>query len=267
MKEIGKYILAEKDLSRKVELVYYLKNKKELFFDNSVLLKLRLAELFIDSMCLDVDKNLMLTVCLVYSLNKIDTIAEKERIKKKKVQDYMFLRSLGFEKRFCKICMEYNRTNQPQSYIREKEGDILELIENFGGMLLHRQERLAYSVSEAMDLLENKNLYGKNNRYLEDFKLFIDVMQASSKIGIITDLQKRINKINRNDVSAGIRAIYDNQDIIENIFLDTKNELFEEQVRFLNLIKIATDKTEKLVKYNQKMRKKGMNLLGGLIIK
>ena len=42
-------------------------------------------------------------------------------------------------------------------------------------MLLHREERLAYSVSEALDLLENKNLAGKHNRYLEDFKLFTSI--------------------------------------------------------------------------------------------
>lgn len=267
MKEMGKYILAEKKLLKKVELVYYLKNKKELFFDNSVLLKLKLADMFIDSLCIDVDRNLVLTACLVYGLNKLDTVAEKERIKKKKNQDYLFLKSLGFGERFCKICTEYNRVDETKSYVREKEGDILELVENFGGMLLHREERLAYSVSEAIDLLETKNLAGKNNQFLKDFKLFVDVMEKCSKVGMITDLQKRMNKIERNNISAGIRAMYDNQDMIENTFLGTENELFEEQVKFFKLMKIATAKTEVLTKYNQKMRKSGINLLGGLLIK
>lgn len=267
MKDIGKYILSEKKLLKKIEFVYYLKNKKNLFFDNSVLLKLKLADMFIDSLCIKVDKNLVLTACLVYSLNKIDTIGEKERIKHKKKEDYLFLQYLGFEKKFCKICMEYNRVNLPERYVREKEGDILELVENFGGMLLHREERLAYSTDEAIDLLENKNLAGKENRFLEEFKLFVNVMEQSSKIGLITDLQNRINKIDRNDISAGIRAIYDNQDVVESTFLGTKEELFEEQVKFLKLMKIATAKTEVLAKYNQKMRKSGKNLLGGLTIK
>ena len=179
----------------------------------------------------------------------------------------MFLQSLGFKDRFCKICMEYNRLNQSKDYVREKEGDILELVENFGGMLLHRQDRLAYSPMEALDLLENKNLAGKHNRYLEDFKLFVNVMEQPSKKGIITDLQTRINKVSINDISAGIRAIYDNQDVLENIFLGTSNELFEEQVKFFKLMKIATAKTEVLTKYNQKMRQNGINLLGGLLIK
>lgn len=267
MKEIGEYILSEEDLLKKIELVYYLKNKKDLFFDNSVLFKLKLADMFIDSLCLDVDKNVVLTACLVYSLNKINTTREKERIKRKKYEDYLFLQSLGFEKRFCKICLEYNRINESQNYIREKEGDILELIENFGGMLLHREERLAYSVEDAVDLLESKNLAGKQNRFLEDFKFFVDVMEDASKVGIITDLQRRINKIDREDISAGIRAIYDNQDVLQNTFLGTKNELFEEQMKFFNLIKIATSKTEVLAEYNKKMRDSGINLLGGLIIK
>ena len=267
MKEIGKHILAEKKLLKKIELVYYLKNKKELFFDNSVLLKMKLADMFIDSLSINVDRNLVLTACLVYGLNKLDTIGEKERIKRKKREDYLFLNSLGFNERFCKICTEYNRVNETKKYQREEEGDILELVENFGGMLLHREERLAYSVSDALDLLQNKNLAGKNNKFLEDFKLFVDVMQKSSNIGLITDFQKRINKVDRNDISSGIRAIYDNQDVIENTFLGTENELFEEQVKFFKLMKIATAKTEVLTKYNQKMRKNGINLLAGLEIK
>ena len=267
MKDIGKYILAEKKLLKKIEFVYYLKNKKALFFDNSVLFKLKLADMFIDSLCLKVDKNMVLTACLVYSLNKIDTLGEKQRIKQKKSENYKFLQYLGFQEKLCKICMEYNRINESEGYIREIEGDILELVENFGGMLLHREERLAYSVEEAIDLLENKNLAGKENQFLEDFKLFVDVMEKASNIGLITDLQKRMNKINRNDISAGIRAIYDNQDVVENTFLGTKNELFEEQMKFFKLMKMATAKTEVLVKYNQKMRQSGINLLGGLIIK
>lgn len=267
MKEMGKHILAEKKLFKKIELVYYLKNKKELFFDNSVLLKMKLADMFIDSLCIDVDRNLVLTACLVYGLNKLDTIGEKDRIKKKKKEDYLFLKSLGFNDRFCKICIEYNRVNEPKGYKREKEGDILELVENFGGMLMDRQDRPAFSPEDAIDLLENRNLSGKHNRYLEDFKMFVDVMEQASRKGIISDLQARMNKISRNDISAGIRALHDNQDVLENTFLGTEEELFEEQVRFFKLMKIATAKTEVLTKYNQKMRQNGINLLGGIEIK
>lgn len=223
--------------------------------------------MFIDSLCLQVDKNKVLTACLVYSLNKIDGIYEKNRIKTKKKEDYAFLQSLGFPDDVCKICMEYNRVGQTKKYVREKEGDVLELVENFGGMLMHREDRPAYSVEDAIDLLENKYFAEKENQFLEDFKFFIDVMEQSSKLGIITTLQRKINKIKRSDISAGIRALYDNRDSIENIFLSKSNELFEEQMNYFKLIKIAKSKTEVLMKYNQKMRKKGYNLQEGLLIK
>ena len=61
--------------------------------------------------------------------------------------------------------------------------------------------------------------------------------------------------------------MYDNQDIVENTFLGTQSELFEEQMKFFKLMKIATSKAEVLAEYNQKMRKNGINLLGGLLIK
>lgn len=267
MEDIGIHILNEKDIFKKIEFVYYLKNKKNLFFDNSVLLKMEIANRFIDSMCLDVDKNAVITSCLVYSLNKVDSPCEKELIKARKKEDLKLLQELGFPKKICKICMEYNRVGQSSKYKREKEGDILELVENFGGMLLHREERLAYSVEEAIDLLENKNLKGKNNLFFDDFKMFVDVMESTRKLGVLTDLQKRVNKVKRENISDGIRAIYDNRDVIENIFLEKSNELFEEQVNYFNLIKIATSKTETLIKYNQKMNKRGYNLQEGLIIK
>ena len=35
-----------------------------------------------------------------------------------------------------------------------KEGDILELIDQFGGLILHRENRLAYSVEEALTIAD-----------------------------------------------------------------------------------------------------------------
>ena len=64
-------------------------------------------------------------------------------------------------------------------------------------MLLHRPERIAFKIDEAMVLLEYRNLKGKNNRYLEKFKQFIEIME-NLKVngvgnGLITDLQERMN--------------------------------------------------------------------------
>ena len=121
--------------------------------------------MFMDSMCLKVDKNTVLTACLIYSLKKKNVKQDISGLKEEKNANY-----------------EYNRINEDKDYIREAEGDVLELIENFGGMLMHRESRLAFSPKEAIELLETKNLKGKKNRFLEDFKFFIDVMENASDI-------------------------------------------------------------------------------------
>lgn len=86
-----------------------------------------------------------------------------------------YLKTLGFSHRFCKICSEVNRYNEIEE--REKESDILELVDNFGGMLLHRPEREGFKPDEALILLEERNLKGKDNRYLEEFKKFVVAME------------------------------------------------------------------------------------------
>ena len=87
-----------------------------------------------------------------------------------------FLSTLGFDKRFCKICEQVNRYTGSEP--REPEADILELIDQFGGMLLDRPERIGFKVDEALVLLEYRNLKGKQNRYLEIFKDFVNRMEA-----------------------------------------------------------------------------------------
>ena len=44
-------------------------------------------------------------------------------------------------------------------------------------MLLDRPERISFKVDEALVLLEYRNLKDKDNRYLEDFKKFVNEMQ------------------------------------------------------------------------------------------
>ena len=44
-------------------------------------------------------------------------------------------------------------------------------------MLLDRPERIGFKPDEALVLLEYRNLKGKDNRYIEQFKEFIDKMQ------------------------------------------------------------------------------------------
>ena len=52
------------------------------------------------------------------------------------------------------------------------------MVDQFGGMLLDRPERIAFKVDEALVLLEYRNLKDKPNRYLEQFKDFVNQMEA-----------------------------------------------------------------------------------------
>ncbi len=171
METFADYILGEKDYSKKMEIAYYLQKKAGIFFDNSVILKTEIARLFIETMKIDVDENLVITACLLYACKKNFVAYDMEKIKRYAIEGAEYLATLGFSKKFCKICSEVNRYSEDEE--REKEGDILELVDNFGGLVLDRPERKGYPIDEAMNLLENRNLKGNNNRYLEQFKKFI----------------------------------------------------------------------------------------------
>lgn len=215
--EFADIILEEKDLVKKIEIISFLKKKEKIFFDTSVILKAEITKQFMDIMNIDVDKNKVITACLVYGFKRINSPQEIQRIKKEGKLDYEYLKSLGFNDRFCKICSEYNRYNEKEGYVREKEGDILELVDNFGGLIMHRPERLAFPIEDAIQVLEYKNLHHKNNRYLEEFKKFINIMEAietKRMVGSYTKLQNCFNMLKREDIAGAVRAIYDHEDRI-----------------------------------------------------
>ena len=170
------YILIEKDWVRKMEIMYYLEKKGQVFFDKSVILKTELAKLFMDIMEIkDVDENIVLTACLLCNCKRPMNFTDISRIKQYAKDGAEYLERLGFEKRFCKICEEVNRYSG--STKREKESDILELVDNFGGMILDRFDRIAFNPDEALLLLEYRNLKNKPNIYLEKFVKFIEEIQ------------------------------------------------------------------------------------------
>lgn len=171
----AEYILNEKDWIRKLEIAFYLEKKARIFFDKSVIFKTELAKLFIETMKIDVDENLVLTACLLCNCKKSNNLIDLEKVKTYAKEGAEYLRTLGFDKRFCKICEEVNRYSG--SAPREKESDILELVDHFGGMLLDRPERIGMQVDEALVLLEHRNLKGKENRYLNKFIKFVNEMQ------------------------------------------------------------------------------------------
>ena len=171
----AEYILREKDFTKKMEIMFYLQKKSRIFFDKSVMFKAEIAKLFIETMHIDVDENQVLTACLLCNCKKPTGVYDPEKMKNYTKEGAEYLKKLGFDKKFCKICEEFNRSYTGLK--REKESDILELAEHFGGMLLDRPERTGLTVDDAIVLLEHRNLKGKNNIYLEQFKKFVNQMQ------------------------------------------------------------------------------------------
>ena len=77
----AEYILNEKDWVRKLEIMFYLKKKARIFFDKSVVFKAELAKLFIETMKLDVDENLVITACLLCNCKKTDDFSDLNKVK------------------------------------------------------------------------------------------------------------------------------------------------------------------------------------------
>ena len=170
---ISDYILSEKELCKKIEILTYLKRKKDIFFDNSVIFKALIVKYFIETMEIDVDLNLVVTAMLLCQCKKINNAQDIKKIESYAKDSADFLESLGFDHEFCVLCEQHNRYSN--NYPRKKESDILEIADQFGGMLLDRPERIAFPIEEALILLESRNLKGSNNVYLDEFKKFINI--------------------------------------------------------------------------------------------
>lgn len=175
MNTFAEYILEEQDLAAKMEIVHYLSKKSKIFFDKSVVFKTEIARMFLNYAKLDIDKNLILTACLLCNVKKINNAQDIESVHTYAKKGAEYLSGLGFNKRFCKICEEVNRYSG--SNPRERESDILELVEQFGGMLLDRPERIGFKPDEALVLLEHRNLKDTYNRYLDIFMDFVNFLE------------------------------------------------------------------------------------------
>lgn len=129
METFADYILAEKDFGKKVEIMFYLKKKTNIFFDNTVIFKTLIAKLFIEAMEIDIDENKVITAMLLCGCKKINNAQDIEKIKAYAKDGAEFLSKLGFSKEFCLICEQHNRYSN--SLPRKKESDILELADQF----------------------------------------------------------------------------------------------------------------------------------------
>ena len=64
------YILSEKDWIKKMEIVYYLQKRTNIFFDNSVVFKTLIAKQFLDRTNLKLDNNIVITASLLCNCKK-----------------------------------------------------------------------------------------------------------------------------------------------------------------------------------------------------
>ena len=194
MDTFANYILEEFDLASKMEIVYYLAKKNRIFFDKSVIFKTEIARMFLNYSKIDVDKNLVLTASLLCNVKKVDNAQDIESIHTYAKKGAEYLSTLGFNKKFCKICEEVNRYSN--SNPREKESDILELVDQFGGMLLDRPERIGFKPDEALVLLEHRNLKDLYNRYLTVFIDFVNYMETIQMHSLVNMTAfRRLSKI------------------------------------------------------------------------
>lgn len=171
MEKFSDYLLNEKDWVMKLAIMNFLSEREKVFFDNTVVFKAELTKLFIEIMNIDVDKNFVLTAGLLYGC---------KNNKKNNLQEYvekqtLFLQELGFGDYFCKIC-EQVHIYSPEE-IREKEADILFLMEHFGELLLDKPDRKGYETDKAIEIMEKEILSSQPNLYKEEFKQFVKIMQ------------------------------------------------------------------------------------------
>lgn len=237
MDTFAEYILNEKNLAAKMEIVYYLAKKEKIFFDKTIIVKTELARLFLKYNKLDLDENLILTACLLCNCKKVQNVRELEEIKNYAKTGAEYLQTLGFNEKFCKICREVNRYNGSKS--REKESDVLELVEQFGGMLLDRPERIGFEPDEAIVLLIHRNLKGKYNRYSEIFTDFIKML-GEIDMGELIEMKalRKLTKIynETDELIEFIKKIANQYEPQIDVLMDKKynkikEEMFEENIK------------------------------------
>lgn len=237
MDTFADYILNEKKLASKMEIAYYLSKKEKIFFDKSVIFKTELARLFLKYNKLDLDENLILTACLLCNCKKVENVRNLDEIRAYAKNGAEYLETLGFNKRFCKICEEINRYSGSKP--RERESDVLELVEQFGGMLLDRPERIGFEPDEAMVLLIHRNLKNDYNRYVEIFSQFVDMLQEIN-MGEFAEIKalKKLTKIynETNGLVDFIKKIVNQYEplvdsLIDKKYKKIKHEMFEENTK------------------------------------
>ena len=225
MEDFATYILEEENLSQKMLITYYLSKKTGIYFDKSIVLKTEIAKMFIEYMQINVDKNLVLTAMLLCNCKKIENAQKIGKLETFAKDGAEYLSTLGFSKRFCKICEEVNRYSE--SSPRERESDILEIVDQFTGLILNRVERDAFSTEEALVVLKERNLKYADNRYMEMFTEFIKELEnITIKETIDVPIIKKLVHLHNKEanVKTFIAALANN-------YSDKINEAIEENIK------------------------------------
>ena len=175
MENFATYILNEKNEIQKMIITYYFSKKTGIFFDKSLVLIAEIARMFIKYMNIKVDLNQVITAMLLCNCKKIDNMQKMGRLETYAQEGAKYLKTLGFDDKFCKICSELNRYNQTEE--RERESDILEVVDQFTALILNRVERTAFSPMEATIILKERNLKNVKNIYLNLFCDFVEKME------------------------------------------------------------------------------------------
>lgn len=218
MDDFATYILEEKEITQKMLIAYYLSKKAGIFFDKSIVLKVIITKLFIEYMELNVDLNSVVTAMLLCNCKKIENAQKIGKLETYAKEGAEYLESLGFSKRFCKICEEINRYSG--SSPREQESDILEVVDQFTGLILNRVEREAFTPMEAIVVLQERNLKYTDNRYIEEFIQFVSDMEEI-KIREIIDVPIIRKVVNLHNKEANVKTFIA---ILSNKYMDKINE-------------------------------------------
>ena len=174
------YILSEKDWGKKLEIMYYLKKRANIFYDNTVIFKTLITRMFLDYLRanepnVNVDDNVVITARLLCECCKVENSTDLEEIRNYAKRGADYLSKLGFDDKFCRICEGVNRYTIKEN--RPIESDILELSDQFGGMVLDRPERIGFKADEALVLLQYRNLKDKKNQLIDQFVNFVNTLQ------------------------------------------------------------------------------------------
>lgn len=267
MNTFADYIIEEEELGSKMEITYYLSKKSKIFFDKSIVFKTEIARLFLNYSKIEVDKNYILTACLLCNCKKINNAQDINKIHNYAKEGAEYLSEVGFEKRFCKICEEINRYSN--SNPRERESDILELVDQFGGMLLDRPERIGFQPDEALVLLEHRNLKDEYNRYLHtfiEFVNFLEKIQINDKVNM-TALRRLLKIYNETEELTKFiqKIVYEFEPKIDKLITEQNKEIAEEmfhKVEGANRPLFSEETTRKIMSHIHDDSKIGINQEG-----